>query len=71
MPVEQLSRDNITDTFAKHAIPEETISKFISALDECEFERYAPGDPAGNMERTYLAAITAITEIEDVMKKKH
>ncbi len=71
MPVEQLSRDNITESLASHHIAEANIDKFISALDECEFERYAPGDEAGNMEKTYLAAMTAITDIEEEMKKKH
>lgn len=71
MPAEQLSRDNITDSLASHGIPETTIEKFISALDECEYERYAPGDEAGNMEKTYMAAMTAITDIEQEMKRKH
>lgn len=70
MPVESLSRENITDNLAAHRVPDESIAKFISALDECEFERYAPGDPSGNMEKTFESAMTAIMEIEDVMKKK-
>ena len=49
---------------------DETISKFLTALDECEFERYAPGDPAGNMNKTFESAMTAIMNIEDVMKNK-
>lgn len=70
MPVEQLSRDNIASAFALNDIPEVTIDKFVHALDVCEFERYAPGDAAGNMDKTYTAAADVITEIEDVMKKK-
>lgn len=70
MPAESLSRENIQDNLSKHNVPDESIQKFISALDECEFERYAPGDPAGNMEKTFESAMTAIEEIEDVMKKK-
>ncbi len=48
-----------------------TIQKFISALDECEFERYAPGDAKGNMHKTFEAAMTAITEIENVVNALH
>ena len=70
MPVEQLSRDNISDNLASHQVDEATIGKFIGALDECEFERYAPGDPSGNMNKTFESAMTAIMEIENVMKKK-
>ena len=44
--------------------------KFINAIDECEFERYAPGDAKGNMNKTFEAAMTAIMDIEDKMKSK-
>ena len=70
MPVEQLSRENINQRLAERDVPESTLLLFLSALDECEFERYAPGDATGNMNKTYEAAMTAITSIENVMKKK-
>ncbi len=70
MPVTELSRDNISDRFAEHNVDEETINMFISALDECEMERYAPGDTRGNMNKTYDAAMTAISRIENVMNGK-
>lgn len=70
MPVETLSRENIKDNLAAHNVPGDAIGKFISALDECEFERYAPGDPSGNMEKTFESAMSAIMEIEDSMKRK-
>lgn len=70
IPVEKLSRENISENLASHDVDSETIAKFISALDECEMARYAPGDPAGNMERTFNYAMTTITEIENVMKKR-
>lgn len=68
MPVEQLSRENIADNLQRQAVDSKTIDTFISALDECEFERYAPGDPSGNMNKTIDSAMTAIMEIENVMK---
>ncbi|MGI6242735.1 MAG: BatD family protein [Prevotella sp.] len=71
MPAEKLSRENISETFSMHEVRQETIDKFLFALDTCEFERYAPGDVAGNMEKTYSTAAAVISEIEEVMKKKH
>lgn len=68
MPVEQLSRDNISGNLENNGIKEDTIFKFMSALDECEFERYAPGDTAGNMDKTYNSAIDAIMDIENSLK---
>ncbi|MBR0181113.1 MAG: protein BatD [Prevotella sp.] len=67
IPVEQLSHDNISMRLSERNVNEDTISQFIGALDECEFERYAPGDPKGNMNKVYEKAMTAIENIE---KKK-
>lgn len=69
IPVEQLNRDNITEKLQSHEVDDATIGNFISALDTCEFERYAPGDASGNMEKTFNSAMTAIEEIEEVMKR--
>lgn len=68
--VEQLSRENIAGKLKSRNIPQATIDKFLSALDECEFERYAPGDASGNMKKTYDYAMIAITDIEDVLRFK-
>lgn len=70
MPVEQLSRENISGNFKDCDVDDNTIDKFINAIDECEFERYAPGDVAGNMNRTFELAMSAIMEIENVFKGK-
>ena len=69
IPVEQLSHDNISQRLSDRYVGEETIAQFIGALDECEFERYAPGDPKGNMNKVYEKAMTAIEQIEGTMKK--
>lgn len=70
IPVEQLSRDNITDRLTSRGVDETTVATFVGAIDECEFERYAPGDAKGNMDKTYSSAMTAITDIETAMKRK-
>ena len=70
IPVEQLSHDNISQRLSDRGVGEETIAQFIGALDECEFERYAPGDPKGNMNKVYEKAMTAIEQIEGTMRKR-
>ena len=67
--VAQLSHDNISSKLAERGVHQSIIDKFIGALDECEFERYAPGDPKGNMSKVYDKAMLAIEKIEEVMKK--
>ena len=69
MPVEQLSRENISQQLSSHGVADETISRFIGALDECEYARYAPGDVTGNMNKVYDMAMTAITRIAEAMRK--
>ncbi len=68
MPEEQLSRDNVSEKLSARGVDRQTIDKFIEALDECEYERYAPGDAKGNMNKTFESAMTAIMEIEKSMK---
>ena len=70
IPVEDLSRENISQRLAERNVGGDTINLFIGALDECEFERYAPGDVKGNMNKTFEAAMTAIMRIEENMKKR-
>lgn len=65
IPVEQLSRDNITDRLTTRGIDAATIAPFLDALDECEFERYAPGDPKGNMNKVYEQAMKGITSLNE------
>ena len=45
------------------------IDNYISAIDECEYERYAPGDEKGNMKRTLDAAMKAIADMEETVKE--
>ena len=70
MSVELLSRENIVERLQQQAVASHVIDLFIGALDECEFERYAPGDAKGNMNKTLESAMQAITEIECTFKAK-
>ncbi|MBR4571881.1 MAG: BatD family protein [Prevotella sp.] len=65
MPVEQLSKENITEKMQQKDIQQDTITSFIEAIDECEYARYAPGDRMGNMQKTYGKAVETITKIAD------
>jgi len=68
IPVESLSRENVADNLKQHGVDEQTIAAFIESLNACEYERYAPGDDSNNMSKTFNTAMTAITDIESVMK---
>ena len=68
IPVEQLSHDNIAERLQARNVDQQVIDLFIGAIDECEFERYAPGDPKGNMNKVFERAMNAIEKIENGMK---
>ena len=65
---EQLTRQNIAETLNRRMVNAETVDSFIAAIDECEYERYAPGDSQGNMSKTYDMAVKAIMDIEATMR---
>lgn len=68
IPVEQLSRDNIAERLSDRGVDADTQSLFLGALEECEFERYAPGDAKGNMKKVYDAAVNAIEKIDTSLR---
>ena len=70
IPVKDLTHENIYDKLHACGVEEETANDFVKAIDECEYERYAPGDAAGNMSKTYDTAMSAIMKIEDVMNTR-
>ncbi|RRD02979.1 BatD family protein [Prevotella sp. OH937_COT-195] len=69
VPAEYLSRENINEILTEKGVVEGTISQLVGAIDECEYQRYAPGDAKGNMSKTFESAMTAIMRIEETMKK--
>ena len=52
----------------KDSVKAETIEKFISTLNNCEFARFAPGDAASMMETIYNEALYIISKIERELK---
>ncbi len=68
IPVSKLSKDNIEAELTKYGASEELIKEFISALNECEFARYAPGDENEAMDKVYAASIEVISKMENSIK---
>jgi tetratricopeptide (TPR) repeat protein len=67
IPVEKLSRENIKEKFNSNNIADTIVNSFIEAIDECEYARFAPGDPKGKMDVVYDKAVKAITDIDDML----
>lgn len=65
LPQESLSKDTINEQMLSRGASQERIDQLIKVQNDCEFARYAPGDPNENMENIYNNAIQAITQMED------
>ena len=44
--------------------------QFLATLDECEFARFAPGDPAATMDKIYAQAEQVINQMDSELRKK-
>lgn len=72
IPKAELSRDRIFDTVEIKTMKSETILSLRSALDECEFARFAPvEDKRQGMQGLYSKSIKLIIDIEaELLEKK-
>lgn len=70
IPVEQLTKDNISDKLQNKGISADSIVQFINAIKDCEYERFAPGDTSGNMEKIFSEAMDAIESVDNQIGKK-
>lgn len=69
IPQERLSKENVQQELLGKGVDAATVSQYLTVQSDCEFARYAPGDPDANMEGIYNKAISLISQIEDGIKK--
>lgn len=69
IPVESLNKENIAEKMQEKKLDQSQIDKFMNCLNDCEFARYAPGDPAETMDKTYHEATDVISEMENIIRK--
>lgn len=69
IPQASLNKDNVQAALTEKNVDPSLISQFIKCLDNCEFARYAPGDPNENMENLYHNAVEVISNMEAKIKR--
>ena len=69
IPVSELSKDNVRERLMERQLADDIIDQFLHTLDDCEFARFAPGDPAATMDKIYASAEEVINKIESDLKK--
>ena len=60
----KLSMDTVREMMSDKNVPEDIVNQFIELLNNCEFARFAPGDPEKKMEELYEKGVEVITKAE-------
>ncbi len=69
LPVTELNKDNVGEQLQQRGVGEETVGRFLNVLGDCEFARYAPGDPSETMDKLFASATEVINELESSINK--
>lgn len=64
IPLSELSKDSVEDALNGKEVMDVTIKQFIECLNNCDFARFAPGDPTSTMDKIYNEALEIISKIE-------
>ena len=69
IPLSRLSKDNVASELARRGCNEALVAELLELLNECEFARYAPGDPGATMDKIYRMAEAVISKMENSIKR--
>ena len=64
----QLSMETVKEMMLNKNVSEDIVNEFIDLLNNCEFARFAPGDPSKKMDELYQKGIDLITKAEKLLK---
>ena len=70
IPVSSLTKERVEEELAGLKIDSIIINQFVQILNTCEFARYAPSSGQQEMGNLYDETITAISSLEDILKKQ-
>lgn len=68
IPMSEFKSDDICQELQKHNVDSKLANDFVDMMKQCEFARYAPGNPQENMENLYTRSAKAIIEIENQIR---
>jgi hypothetical protein len=60
--------ESVKEIMLSKEVPEDIVNEFIDLLNNCEFARFAPGDPNKKMDELYQKGIELITKAEKLLK---
>jgi len=66
-----LNKENVSSSLQSFGVHQDIVDSYMNLISECEFARYAPGDPDATMEKIYSSASDVINELDSAIKKKN
>ena len=69
IPTSDLNKDNVSDKLVERGVEESLVREYMDVLSECEFARYAPGDPEATMDKIYSRASEVINKMDNIIRK--
>ncbi len=69
LPVSDLTKDNVADILNSKGVSDQLVKDYMDVLSECEFARFAPGDPQATMDKIFSKASEVIDSLDAVIKK--
>ena len=68
IPMSEFKGENLSEKLLQHGVSAELSSELSELMSQCEFARYAPGDPQENMENLFKRSSEVISKIENILK---
>ncbi len=63
-----LNKDNVRAALTGRGVDAALIDSYLDVVSQCEFARFAPGDPDATMDRIYSEADEAINKLNAILK---
>ncbi len=69
LPTSELNRENVSQILTEHGIAEESETRLLALLDECEFAKYSPASARKPMQEIYDSAASLLDSLESEFAK--
>ncbi len=68
IPMSEFKTEEIAAELQKHGVDQMLADEFADLMKQCEFARYAPGNPQENMENLYERSAKVVAKIENLSR---
>jgi hypothetical protein len=66
----ELNKENVSTSLQSVGVEQNLVDAYMNIISECEFARYAPGDPDQTMDKIFTSASNVINDLDSAIKKK-